>query len=208
MSAATARARHLARCDYCGQLNALAAVEPSTPHCQRCHSELQLRRRHSLQRCWALCLSATLLLLPANTLPILTVIHFGKGSPDTIMSGVISLWRAELQGIALIVFVASILVPVLKLLVLFFLCIAVQFRLPLKRAQCTLLYRVVHAIGRWSMIDLFMISVLVTLVSLGNIATVETGPGATAFAAVVVLTLYAAEQFDPRLLWDLHDVTE
>ncbi|MDF1691924.1 MAG: paraquat-inducible protein A [Zhongshania sp.] len=200
----TAQQRGIARCLECGKLSRLAASgNGHAQHCPRCSAPLSFRRIHSLQRSWAYTLAATFLMIPANILPILTVISFGKGDPDTIMSGVVKLWQADLQAIAAIVFIASIAVPVIKLLIIVILILVVQLRLPLSKQQCTVLYRFIHFIGRWSMLDLFMISILVTLVHLGNIATVESGPAATAFAAVVVLTLFAANSFDPRLLWDL-----
>lgn len=199
--------RNIARCHACGKLSKLPPRgAKSAAHCPRCDATVSFRKPRSLEYSWAYTLAATVLLVPANWLPILTVISFGQGDPDTIMSGVIKLWESELQAIAAVVFIASIAVPVGKLVIMVILMLVVQLRLSLNRVQCTLLYRFIHLIGRWSMLDLFMISILVTLVHLGNIANVESGPAATAFAAVVVLTLLAANSFDPRLLWDLeHD---
>ncbi len=200
----TARQRGIARCPQCAMLSHLPDHgKRESGHCPRCNAALAYRRPHSLQYSWAYTLAATVLLLPANFLPILTVISFGKGAPDTIMSGVIKLWQSDLQTIAAIVFIASIAVPIAKLVIIILLMLVVQWQLPLSKQQCTVLYRFIHVIGRWSMLDLFMISILVTLVHLGNIANVESGPAATAFAAVVVLTLLAANSFDPRLIWDL-----
>lgn len=200
----SAQQRGIARCTECGKLSHLQILDhKTTVVCPRCGAALSFRKPQSLQRSWAYTIAAMALLIPANMLPILTVISFGQGDPDTIMSGVVKLWVADLQAIAAIVFIASIAVPVLKLIILVILMLVVQLQLPLSRQQCTLLYRFIHFIGRWSMLDLFMISILVTLVHLGNIATVESGPAATAFAAVVVITLFAANSFDPRLIWDL-----
>ena len=194
----------LARCFSCGKLCQLAAPQKyQTFCCPRCDSPVSFRHTASLSYSWALTLAAIALLLPANVLPILTVVSFGQGDPDTIMSGVIKLWEAELQAIAAVVFIASVAVPVAKLVVMLLLMLVVQLRLPLSKLQCTLLYRFIHFIGRWSMLDLFMISILVTVVHMGNIANVESGPAALAFGAVVVLTMLAADHFDPRLLWDL-----
>ncbi|WP_269617552.1 paraquat-inducible protein A [Zhongshania sp. BJYM1] len=200
----SAQQRGIARCNDCGKLSHLQILDNKiAAACPRCGSALSFRKPQSLQRSWAYTLAALALLIPANMLPILTVISFGQGDPDTIMSGVVKLWVSDLQAIAAIVFIASIAVPVLKLIILVILMLVVQLQLPLSRQQCTVLYRFIHFIGRWSMLDLFMISILVTLVHLGNIATVESGPAATAFAAVVVITLFAANSFDPRLIWDL-----
>nr|WP_232787505.1 paraquat-inducible protein A [Spongiibacter nanhainus] len=204
----TAKQQGLARCDHCGLL-CRVSVATSRQHaqCPRCGAALHYRRRRSLQRCWALCLAATLLLIPANVLPIMTVINFGQGDPDTIISGVVKLWQSGLWGIASVVFIASVIVPFVKIAILVSLMLVVHWRLALSPRQCMILYRFVHLIGRWSMLDLFMISILATVVHMGNIALVEAGPGATAFAAVVVLTMLAANQLDPRLLWDQLDPT-
>ena len=192
----------LARCFSCGKLCQLS-VQQQASCCPRCDSPVSFRQSASLSYSWALTLAALALLVPANMLPILTVVSFGQGDPDTIMSGVIKLWDAELQAIAAVVFIASVAVPVAKLVVMLLLMLVVQLKLPLSKEQCTLLYRFIHFIGRWSMLDLFMISSLVTVVHMGNIANVESGPAALAFGAVVVLTMLAADYFDPRLLWDL-----
>lgn len=201
----TAREQGLARCHSCAQLSKLSPHDDTSErsHCPRCNAVLNFRKPRSLQFSWAYTLAATILLLPANFLPILTVISFGKGDPDTIMSGVVKLWVSDLQLVAAVVFIASIAVPVAKLIIIIILMMVVQLKLPLSKQQCTLLYRFIHFIGRWSMLDLFMISILVTLVHMGNIANVDSGPAALAFATVVVLTLLAANSFDPRLLWDL-----
>ncbi len=204
----SAKQQGIARCRQCSLLSAMPRGEhPARAHCPRCASPLFYRRHHSVQRSLALCVAAALLLVPANMLTIMTVVNLGQGVPDTIMSGIVRLWQADLRAIAAVVFIASILVPIIKIVALLLLMTVVQFRLPLSKPQCTALYRFVHLIGRWSMLDLFMISILVTVVSLGNIATVDTGPAATAFAAAVVLTMLAANSFDPRLIWDLeyHD---
>lgn len=200
----TARERGLARCSECAKISRLARHDESEgAHCPRCNAVLSYRQPRSLQFSWAYTLAAIALLLPANALPILTVISFGQGDPDTIMSGVVKLWVSDLQVVAAVVFIASIAVPVAKLIIIVLLMLVVQLKLPLSKQQCTVLYRFIHLIGRWSMLDLFMISILVTLVHMGNIAYVESGPAAVAFASVVVLTLLAANSFDPRLLWDL-----
>ena len=132
----------------------------------------------------------------------MTVISFGQGSPDTILSGVVHLIEANQWPIAILVFFASILVPVVKIGVIAFLLISVQMRSSWRPRERTITYRLTEFIGRWSMIDIFMISILVALVKLDAVATVEAGPGAIAFAAVVILTMLSAMSFDPRLIWD------
>jgi paraquat-inducible protein A len=196
----------MARCHFCGMASSLAHLPAhSSGVCPRCGHELELRISDSVSKTWALLITAAICMLPANLIPVMTVISFGKGSPDTIMSGVIHLLHIQMYPIAILVFVASILVPVFKLVSLSMLLMAIQYGWKINHRQATIIYRMVHFIGRWSMLDLFMISILVTLVSLGEVATIETGAGSTAFATVVVLTMFAAHTFDQRLIWDLVD---
>ena len=155
-----------------------------------------------MARAWALTLAAFILYIPANTLPIMTVVSMGHGEPDTILSGVRVLIAGGLWPLALLVFFASIVVPVLKLVALTYLLVSVRRKSRWRPRDRTVLYRITEAVGRWSMIDVFMISILVALVKLGAIATIEPGAGALAFAAVVVVTMFAAMSFDPRLIWD------
>lgn len=173
--------------------------------CPRCGAPLWRRKPNSLARTWALVIAASILYVPANIYPIMTVISFGKGEPDTIISGVQSLMASGMWPLAVLVFFASITVPLLKLFGLTLLLVSVQYRWQWRPKQRTILYRITEAVGRWSMIDIFMISILVALVRLEAIATIEPGVGATSFAAVVVLTMFAAMSFDPRLIWDAMD---
>jgi paraquat-inducible protein A len=173
--------------------------------CPRCHSYLHARMPDSITRTWALVVTAAILYLPANLYPVMTVVYFGAGEPDTILSGVIVLIESGMWPIALLVFFASIAVPVLKLLGLSYLLLAVQRRWARKPKRRTRLYRIIEGVGRWSMVDVYMIAILTALVSLGNIATVEPGVGSIAFCAVVIATMLAAMSFDPRLLWDAVD---
>ncbi len=147
-------------------------------------------------------IAAALCYAPANIFPVMTVTSLGKIESDTIMSGVIYFLTSGMWPLAIIVFVASVLVPVLKLVILSFLLISVQRRSSWKPVERTRLYRITEAIGRWSMVDIFAITILVALVRLGNLATIDAGPGAVFFGAVVVSTMLAASAFDPRLIWD------
>jgi len=171
--------------------------------CPRCGARVHPRIEGSVMLTWALTITGALLLIPANILPVMTVIYLGSGEPSTIIGGALELYHAGLWGIALIVFVASIAVPVMKLVGLVMLCLIVQLRLDVSPRQAMRVYRVVNAIGRWSLLDLFMISILVALVDMGAIAEVHAGPGSTAFATVVVVTMFAVRAFDPRLVWDM-----
>jgi paraquat-inducible protein A len=188
-----------ALCEDCGLL---APMPGRHARCPRCGAGLHRRRPDSLARTWALVIAAMILYVPANVYPVMTVISFGRGAPDTILSGVEELFGAGMWPLALLVFFASITVPVLKLLGLITLLVTTHRRSSWRLRDRTMLYRIVETVGRWSMIDIFMISILVGLVRIGSIATIEPGVGATSFAAVVVLTMFAATAFDPRLMWD------
>ncbi len=171
-------------------------------HCPRCQSALSPRKRESLARTWALLIAATLCYVPANLLPVMVVSGPGGSQADTILSGVQAMFAAGWFVVGGLIFFASITVPVLKLLILFSLVISVQRRSRWRPRDRTRLYRVVEVIGRWSMLDMFVVSLTVALVQLGVVASVEPGIGASFFAAVVVLTMFAASSFDPRLIWD------
>jgi paraquat-inducible protein A len=170
--------------------------------CPRCHVRLHHRKPDSLTRTAALVLSAAILYIPANVFPVMTVVSFGKGEPDTILSGVKALIDAGMWPLALLVFFASITVPVVKLCGLTFLLIAARRKSRWRLKDRALLFRIIESVGRWSMIDIFMISILIALVKLGSIATIEPGVGATSFAGVVIITMIASMMFDPRLMWD------
>jgi paraquat-inducible protein A len=186
-------------CETCGLLSSAAKGHAD---CPRCGARLHFRKPNSIARAWALVLTAMILYLPANIFPVMTVISFGRGEPDTILSGVKELFYAGMWPLALLVFFASITVPILKILGLIFLLISTSRGSRWRLRDRTLLYRIVESIGRWSMIDIFMLSILAGLVQLGSIATIRPGVGALSFAAVVIITMFAAAAFDPRLMWD------
>ncbi len=183
-------------CDACG------LVSHNRQVCPRCGGRLRHRKRSSLGRTWALLIAAALLYIPANILPVTTYIRLGQGSPDTILSGVRELAAAGQWPLAALVFIASITVPMLKLVGLGTLLVSTQLRAQGRLIERTRLYRIVEAVGRWSMIDVFMISILTALVRLGQLAVIIPGLGVICFCAVVILTMFAAESFDPRLMWD------
>ncbi len=170
--------------------------------CPRCGAELHQRKPHSIGRTWALILAAYLLYLPANLLPIMNSTSLGYERSDTIISGVNYLIVSGMWPIALVVFFASILVPLLKLAVLTYLLVSVQRRSRWRPKDRARLYRMTEGVGRWSMVDIYVVTILVALVQLGSVAKVEAASGALFFAAVVVLTMFAAMTFDPRLIWD------
>jgi paraquat-inducible protein A len=191
-----------ALCHGCGLLSRLPVGVAHGARCARCGAALHVRKPSSLQRTWALLIAAAICYVPANLLPIMTVTSLGKAQSDTILSGVIFLLFHGMWPLAAIVFTASVVVPLAKLFALAFLCISVQRRSGWRPAERTRLYRITEAVGRWSMVDIYVVTILVALVHLGALATVEARAGAVFFGAVVVLTMLAAESFDPRLIWD------
>ena len=188
----------------CGECHELNRQDPDTDEqtCTRCGAVVHARRPDSLMRTWALLLTSAILSIPANLLPIMTVNSLGQGSPSTIMAGVIELVQHGMIPIAAVVFVASILVPTFKLVGIALLLFSVQRHQPLSARQRIIMYRFIEFIGRWSMLDIFVIAILVAVVNFGRIASIEANLGAVAFASVVVLTMLAAVTFDPRLIWD------
>lgn len=175
--------------------------------CPRCGAGLHHRKPGSIRRTWALVIAASIFYIPANVLPITRVVSFGRAQTDSIMSGVVYFVNTGMWPIALVIFTASILVPLFKLIILTGLLVSVHQKSTWRPRLRTQLYRMTEAVGRWSMLDIFVVTILVALVRLGNIASVEAGPAALFFAAVVVLTMLAAANFDPRLIWDSMEMT-
>ena len=198
----TARQMGLIRCHTCGKLAFDAGHDDYEEHCPRCRAPMHMRASNSLSRTWAMLITAAILYVPANVLPIMTVTYFGAGEPDTIMSGIILLLQLGSYPIAAVIFIASILVPLLKMVALLILLLSVHLKWALDDRQRTRMYRAVELVGRWSMLDMFVIALLVALVNFGSLAQIVSGPGATAFGSVVVLTMLAATTFDARLIWD------
>jgi paraquat-inducible protein A len=185
-------------CPACDLLTHLRAGT----RCPRCGAVLRRRKPASISRTVALTVAGAALYVPANVLPIMSVGRFGRPEPTTIVSGIGELFRLRLWPLGLIVLFASVLIPVLKLVSLGWFVLAIRRRSSLGLRFRTRLYRLVDGVGRWSNIDIFMISILVALVQFGFLATVRAGAGAVAFAAVVIVTMFAAMAFDPRLMWD------
>lgn len=186
----------------CHDCHALWPIEQEGQPCRRCGAQLHLRKPQAMVRTWALLLTALFLLLPANLLPIMQITSLGHQQPATIIGGVIELGSHGLYGIALVVLTASVLIPVGKLLGLLIMLGALQRGWTTNLEQKMMMFRLVHWIGRWSMLDIFVVAVLVALVQMGNFAQISGQPGATAFAGVVICTMLAANSFDTRLIWD------
>ena len=192
-----------ALCEVCNLVMSIPG-NPTRAHfaCSRCGSTVHRRKPESLSRTWAYVIAAAICYIPANVYPIMTITSFGQPESNTIVSGVIFLFNHGMWPLAFIVFVASVVVPVLKLVGLTGLVISVQRKSRWRPRDRASLYRAVEMVGRWSMVDIYVVTVLVALVHLGSLASVEAETGAFFFGAVVVLTLLASQSFDPRLIWD------
>ena len=200
-TALTAVEAGLVSCETCALLSRpVEATEPG--HCRRCGGKLEWRRHRSIQYTWALVVAAAICYIPANVLPVLNTTTLGSTDSDTIMGGVALLYTTGSWPLALIVLIASVMVPLGKLIALSYLLISVQRGSIQSNRDRTRLYRLVEIIGRWSMLDVFVDTFTVALIQLQPLMSVEPGPGVLFFAAVVVLTMIAAESFDPRLIWD------
>lgn len=198
-----AAARGLAGCHTCGKVSPV-----SLGSCPRCGSHLHLRKPDSIRRTMAFMLAAAALYIPANFLPMMTMVELGVVTSNTIVGGIIYFWKGGAYPIALVILTASILIPLLKIIAISWLCLAASGKLHPSPAMLGKMYWFTELMGRWSMVDIFVVGILVALVQLGNYMTVTPGPGALAFGGVVVLTMFAAMSFDPRLLWDRLEMLE
>ncbi len=187
-------------CPRCGLVQVVPPVPPGrSAICPRCGAAVERHLKASLDRTAALALSALILFLPANLMPLITIQRFGVRSEATAWQGVTELWRTGSWGVAALVFMASLAVPLTKLLGLFWLCAAAGR--PDGARERARLHRVLESIGPWAMLDVFLLAVLVAVVKLGDLATVEPGPGIVAYAGMVVCSVLASASFDPRLVW-------
>ena len=187
----------LAGCHTCGKVS-----PESEGKCPRCGSALHIRKPHSIQRTVALLTAAAVLYIPANVLPIMTVLEFGGSSAKTIIEGMMEFWQSGAYPIAIVIFTASILIPLVKIVALIWLCAAACGKVHPSPKILGKVYWLTELLGRWSMVDIFVVAILVAMVQLGAYMRVLPGSGALAFGGVVVLTMFAAMSFDPRLLWD------
>ncbi|MFT5164146.1 MAG: paraquat-inducible protein A [Alteromonadaceae bacterium] len=192
----TARNNGYVLCHDCHSLN-----NNQDPHCYRCRGVLQSRINNSLGMAWIWLVTAALFIIPANIYPITVINRFGVLEPDTIMSGIVSLIESDMIPIAIIVFVASIVVPGIKVVGLFYIYISVHMKAPVSHRRITAMFHFIEWIGRWSMLDLFVISLMIALLDIGQMS-VAAGPATMAFGLLVVSTMLSAQAFDTRLLWD------
>lgn len=197
----TARHAGLASCRACGTLHRKA----DRIVCRLCGARVHSRTPRSLQRVWAFLLVGVLAYVPAMTVPVMLTRSLTTRSEDTIMSGVLELMRQGSFGIAAIIFVASVCIPVIKFAIIGALALSLQRGWPMSEHARHRLHRLTEFIGRWSMIDVFVVAVLTALIQLGTFITITPGRGIEAFALAVIFTMLAASSLDPRLFWD-HDI--
>lgn len=202
--AQTAARSGLLACEVC-RLVSHAPPPGSDAYCPRCGAMLHMRKPASLARTWAFLIAAIILYVPANTLPIMDTSSLFGTQSDTILSGVAFLWTSGSFVLASLVFFASVMVPLVKMIALAVLAGSVQMRSVRHQRTRTRLYRMIEFAGRWSMLDIYVVTILVALVQVSTFASIHAGPGAAAFGAVVVLTMFAAASFDPRLIWDIQE---
>lgn len=189
-------------CHHCGTVWQDAQQDEQ---CGVCHAPLHRRRIDSLNRTWAFLIAACIMYIPANLMPVMITSTLLDEQRDTIMSGIIYFWVSGSWELAIVVFVASFMVPLFKLVALIILTVSARRRSSWQRLQRAKLYRVVETIGRWSMLDVFVVSLLTGLVQIEGFARITAGIGVAAFGSVVVLTMLASLSFDPRLIWDEAD---
>lgn len=200
----TAAANNLLVCSDCGKLStALPGETAGRQHCGRCGAALHFRKPGSISRTWALIISATALLIPANLLPIMRVQYFGIPKNSTILDGIISFFQGGSYLIGLIILTASILIPIFKIVGLGIVLLTIRFKRHKYLRQKTTMFRFIEFIGRWSMLDIFVIALLGFFVNFGFLSSIETAPAATYFCLVVIATMLAALTFDPRIMWDM-----
>ncbi|WP_415899156.1 PqiA/YebS family transporter subunit [Neptuniibacter sp. QD48_11] len=203
VSEGSALKQEMISCHHCDLLH-----PANEKNCRRCESKLHPRIPYSMQKTWAYLITAVILYLPANIYPIMNTTLLGSEDPSTIMGGVVLLWQHGSYPIALVVFIASVLVPIAKMLMIFWLAYSVQAGHQHKLTERMWMYRITELISRWSMIDVFVVAVLVALVQLGGLVSIQPGIATIAFASVVILTMLSAISFDPRLIWDNLSDTE
>jgi paraquat-inducible protein A len=203
MNEAPESGRRLLGCESCGLVSAAHAIDEPTllQQCPRCGHVLRATKPHALQRTWACVVAAAVLYIPANALPVMMTTSALQRGEHTLLGGIHELWLDGSWGLAIIVFIASIAVPVLKIGVLGLLAWTARHKPRWRRLERARLYRLIEAVGHWSMLDVYVVVLLAATVRFGPLASVSPGPGLLSFAGVVVLTMFATWSFDPRMIW-------
>jgi Uncharacterized paraquat-inducible protein A len=190
-----------ARCPTCDMVSHIGYADEKS-YCPRCGTTLYLRKSASVSTTWAFLIAACILYLPANLLPVMETTYLGATDYNTIMGGVVYMWTSGSWDLAILIFIASFVIPMSKLIALAVLLLSIQMRSTWRPLQRTRLYRAVEMIGKWSMLDVYVVSLMAALITFGSLMSIHVGLGAIAFGSVVVLTMFAAQSFDPRLIWD------
>ena len=199
----TALEKNKACCHVCGR-----TASSALHRCPRCHASLHTRKPDGIQRCVALLIASMIAYIPANIWPIMIVTQLGQTEPSTILGGVAIFWEMHAYPVAIIIFTASVMIPSLKLVSLALLCAVASGKLKMEPRRATKIYQFTELVGRWSMVDVFVVAILVGLIQLGNVMNVRPGAAAVAFAITVILTMLAAHSFEPKLIWDHVRATE
>jgi len=199
----------LATCHVCHQIVKMPQErENRFALCPRCGEEVHLRIPDSIQHTWALVIASIIFYIPANLFPMMHVHTFAGTQSDTILSGVLYFLETGSYLIAAVIFIASIVVPITKLLILIYLLISVQHNKPVNQLRRKRLYALTELIGKWSMVDVYVVAIMIALVHFGGLSQIEAGEGANYFLLVVIVTMIAAMRFDPRLIWDIEKKQE
>jgi len=202
-SAQSAMAAGIISCHDCGKLvDARDLPQDATLACPRCNADIHFRKVHSISRTWALLITSAILFIPANLLPIMRVDFLGSVDYSTIMDGIIYFFHEKEYGIGLIIFIASVLVPLFKIIGMVIILLSIHFKWKSWLRHKAAMFRFIEFIGRWSMLDIFVIALMSTLVNFATFTSTQAAPAATFFTIVVLCTMFAALTFDPRLLWD------
>ncbi|MGE9266598.1 MAG: paraquat-inducible protein A [Verrucomicrobiales bacterium] len=184
-------------CHVCGRTDSARLH-----HCPRCGAPMHMRKQQGVQRCLAFLIASIIAYIPANIWPIMTVTQLGQDEDNTILSGVAVFWEMHAYPVAITIFIASVLIPGLKILALAWLCAVAGGWLETDPKRATRIYWLTELVGRWSMVDVFVVAILVGLIQLGNLMSIRPGAAATAFGLMVILTMFAAHAFEPKLIWD------
>ena len=195
-----AKDQGIAGCHTCGL--AVNMNNQSHVECPRCGSEVHYRKPNSVSRAWAFLIAAFIMYIPANTEPMMRTTALGSEEADTIMSGVLYFLSAGEWYLALVIFAASVMLPLLKIVAIGYILISIQRGATSRRQEKSNLYKLAEILGKWSMLDIFVVGLMVMLVQLGNLTAIDPGPAVIAFALVVILTMFAEEALDPKLIWD------
>ena len=196
----SAKALGVAGCHTCGK--AVHLGKRTHAECPRCGAGVHHRKHNSIKRAWAFLIAAFVMYIPANTEPMMRTTSLGNVSEDTIMEGVIYFLSHGDYLIGVVIFAASIMLPLLKMIALAYIFIMAQSRSTARRMEQINLYRLAEILGKWSMLDIFVVGLMAGLVQLGTLTTIAPGPACIAFASVVILTMIAEMVFDPKLIWD------